>query len=125
MTMEVRNLLSQVMLDMPGHGSKNLTLRRPNPVIALMPPPHKPKELLQLVDTSSQPSAEMVEASLEGIPTSISPIAMTSRSRSITPPADTMELWENANKALKELLTTKASIDACRQRAIWELGMEL
>ena len=36
-----------------------------------------------------------------------------------------MELLENANKALKELLTTKASIEACRWRAIWELGMEL
>ena len=36
-----------------------------------------------------------------------------------------MELWENANKALEELLTTKASIDAHRWRAIWELGMEL
>ena len=35
------------------------------------------------------------------------------------------ELWENANKALEELLATKASIDAHRQRAIWELGMEL
>ena len=32
---------------------------------------------------------------------------------------------ENANKALKELLATKASTDACRWRAIWELGMEL
>ena len=94
-------------------------------MVVLTPPPHKPKELLQLVDTSSQVSTEMAEASLEGIPTSISPIAMTSRSRSIIPPADTMELWENANKALEELLTTKASIDACRQRAIWELGMEL
>ena len=67
----------------------------------------------------------MAEASLEGIPTSISPIAMTSRSRSITPSADAAELWENANKALKELLITKASIDPHRQRAIWELGMEL
>ena len=67
----------------------------------------------------------MAEASLEGIPTSISPIAVTSRSRSVTPPADAMELWENTNKAFEELLTTKASIDACRQRAIWELGMEL
>ena len=114
MTMEVRNLLSQAMLDMPGHGSKNLTQRRPNPVVTLMPPPHKPKELLQLVDTSSQVSTEMAEASLQGIPTSISPIATTSRSRSITPPADAMELWENANKALKELLTTKACIDAHR-----------
>ena len=35
------------------------------------------------------------------------------------------ELWENANKALEELLATKSSIDTCRQRAIWELGMEL
>ena len=35
------------------------------------------------------------------------------------------ELWENANKALEELLVTKASIDAHRQRAIWELGMVL
>ena len=67
----------------------------------------------------------MAEASVEGIPTSISPIAMASRPRSVTPPVDAMELWENANKALKELLTTKASIDACRLRAIWELGMEL
>ena len=56
----------------------------------------------------------MAEVSLEGIPTSISPIATTSRSGSITPPEDAMELWENANKALKELLTTKASIDAQR-----------
>ena len=67
----------------------------------------------------------MAEASLEGIPTSISPIAMTSRSESVTPPADAAELCENANKALKELLTTKASIDTCRWRAIWKLGMEL
>ena len=67
----------------------------------------------------------MAEASQQGIPTSISPIAATPRSGSITPLADAMELWENANKALKELLTTKASIDTCRQRVVWELGMEL
>ena len=60
-----------------------------------------------------------------GVPTTISPIAMTTRSRNITPPADVAELWQNANKALEELLATKASIDAHRQRAIWELGMEL
>ena len=91
----------------------------------LTTPPHKPKELLQPVDTLSEASADMAEASLEGIPVSISPIAVTSRSGNITPPADAMELWENANKALEELLTTKASIDAHRQRAVWELGMEL
>ena len=67
----------------------------------------------------------MAEASLEGVPTTISLIAVTTRSRTITPPADVAELWENANKALEELLATKASIDACRWRAIWELGMEL
>ena len=67
----------------------------------------------------------MVEASLEGVPTTISPIAATTRLESITPPADTAELLENANKALEELLAMKASIDTCRQRAVWELGMEL
>ena len=36
-----------------------------------------------------------------------------------------MELWTNANKALKDLLTTKASIDAGRWRAVWELGIQL
>ena len=129
MTMEVRSLLSQAMLDMSGHGSGNSTPRRPNPVVILTPPPHKPKELPKLVETSSQVSAlddvKMAEASLEGVPTTISPIAMTTRSRSITPPADMAELWEKANKALEELLATKSSIDAHRQRAIWELGMEL
>ena len=50
---------------------------------------------------------------------------MTSSSGSVTAPVDAAELWENANKALEELLTTKASIDAHRLRAVWELGMEL
>ena len=54
-------------------------------MVILMPPPHKSKELFQLVDTLSQVSAKMVEASLEGIPTNISPIAMTTRSGSVTP----------------------------------------
>ena len=67
----------------------------------------------------------MAEASLEGVSTTISPIAMTTRSESITPSADAAELWENANKVLEELLAMKASIDAQRQRAVWELGMEL
>ena len=123
--MEVRNLLSRVMLETSGCRSKNLTPRRPTPVVIPMPLPQKSKELLQPVDTSSQVSIEMAEASLEGIPTSISPTAAASRSGNVTPPAYAMELWENANKALKELLTTKASTDAYRQRAVWELGMEL
>ena len=81
------------------------------------------------MDTSSQVStqddAKMVEASLKGVPTTICPIAVTIRSRSITPPADVAELQENADKTLEELLVTKAFIDAHRQRVIWELGMEV
>ena len=46
MTMEVRSLLSWAMLDTSGHGSGNSTPRRPNSVVVLIPPPHKPKELL-------------------------------------------------------------------------------
>ena len=110
------------MFDVPGPGSGNSTLRRPNPVVILTPPPHKPKELVQLVDTSFQASAQeeakMTEASLEGVSTTISPIAVTTRSESITPPADAAELWVNANHALEELLTLKASIDAHRWSAV-------
>ena len=105
MTMEVRNLLSQAMLEMSGCGSEKLAPKRPNLVVILMPPPQK--SLLQPVDTLLQVSAEMAEASLEGIPTNISPIAMASRPKSITPLIDPMELWGNTNKALEELLTAK------------------
>ena len=106
--MEVRNLLSQAVLEMSGCGSKNSTLRMPNPVVFPMLPPQKSEELLQPVDTSSQVITEVGEASLEGIPTSISPIAVASRIGSVTPPGDAMELQTNANKALEDLLTTKS-----------------
>ena len=110
---------------MSGCKSKNSTPRRPNPVVIPTSQCQKSEELLQPVDTSSQASAKVAEASVEGIPTSISPIAVASRAGSITPPVDAMELWLNANKAPKDLLTTKASTEACRQRAVWELGTEL
>ena len=70
-------------------------------------------------------SVEEAEASLEDIPTNISPNAAISRSRSISPSVDLAELWTNANKALDGLLNTKGSIDARRQRAVWELGVIL
>ena len=96
MTMEVRSLLSQAMLDTSSQGSGNSTPKRPNPVVILTPPPHKLKDLPKPVDTSSQVSAlddiEMAEASLGEVPTTISPIAVTSRSRSITPPTDVCQL---------------------------------
>ena len=76
MTMEVRSLLSRVMLDMTGHMSENPTPTRPNPVVVLTPPPHKLRDLSGPVDTSSQVStpddSEMAGASLEEIPTAIS-----------------------------------------------------
>ena len=56
MTMEVRCLLSQVMLDMSGQGSGHSTSKRPNPVDVLTPLPHKLKDLPKPVDTLSQVS---------------------------------------------------------------------
>ena len=95
MTMQVRSLLSQAILNMYGHRSENSTPKRPNPVVILTPPPHKLKDLPKPVDTSSQVSAQdnikMAEASIE-VPTTISPIAVASRSRSVTPPADAGQL---------------------------------
>ena len=129
MTMEVRSLLSRVMLDTSGHRSGNMTPKRSNPVVILTPPPHKLRDLPKLVDTSSQVSTpddvEMAEASLGEVPTTISPIAVTPRSWSITPPVDVCQLQEKANKALEELLATISSIDTRRQKVVWELGMEL
>ena len=118
MTMEIRNLLSQAVLE-------HLSPRRPTSVAVPMTPPQKPEGPPWPVDTSSQVSAEAADASLEDIPTSISPIAAVSRTGSITPLVDAMELQANANKALKDLLTTKASIDTHRWRAVWELGVVL
>ena len=129
MTMEVRSLLSWVMLDTSGHMSGNSTPKRPNPMVILIPPPHKLIDLSRLVDTSSQVStpddAEMAEASLEEVPTTISPIAKTPGPSSGTPSADASHLQEKANKALEEVLATKSSIDIHRQKAVWDQGMEL
>ena len=129
MTMEIRSLLSRAILDMSGQGSGYSITKRPNPVVILTPPPHKLKDLPKPVDTSSQVSTlddvKMAEASSGEVLTTISPTAANPRSRSITPPTDASQTWEKANKALEELLATKSSIDICRWKAIWELGMEL
>ena len=123
--MEIRSLLSQAILEMSSCRSKYSSPRRPTPAVVPMTPPQKPEGPPQPVDTSSQASAEAAEASLEDIPTSISPIAVVSRTGSVTPPVDELELWVNANKALEDFLTTKASIDAHRWRAMWELSVAL
>ena len=127
--MEVRDLLSQVMLDMSGQVSGNLTPKRPNPMVILTPLPHKLRDLSGPVDTSSQvgalDNAEMAEASLEEIPTATSPTAKTQGPSDGTPPADASHLQEKANKALGELLATKSSINTHQWKLAWELGIEL
>ena len=128
-TMEVRSLLSQVISDMSGLVSGILTPKRPIPMVVLTPPAHKLRNLSRLVDTSSRVStpddAEMAEASLEEVPYTISPIAETPGPSSGTPPTDTSHLQEKANKALQELLATKSSMKAHRQKVVWDLGLEL
>ena len=129
MTMEVRELLSWVVLDTSGHASGNSTPKRLDPVVLLTPLPTKLGDFPRPVDTSSQVSipdeAEKGDASLEEIPTASSPTAKTPGSSSGTPPADTGHLWEEANKALGELLATKSSINIHQWKLVWELGMAL
>ena len=95
-TMEVRNLQSQAILGTSGHVSGNLTPKRPNPMVMLTPPPHELRNLSGPVDMSSQlrtlDDAEMAEASLEEVPTTISPITETPEPSSGAPPTDASNL---------------------------------
>ena len=125
MTTEVSILLPWAVLEVSSCESQYSSLRRPTTAVVFMSPPQKPEGLPWPASTSSQASIDEEEASLEDIPTNISPIAAISGSGSISPPADLTELWTNANKALDELLSTKESIDARRWKAVWELGMML
>ena len=125
MTMEVSNLLSQAVLEVSSCGSQQSSPRRPTTAVVLMSLPQKPEGLPPLADTSSQASIDEGEASLEDIPTNISPIAAVSGSNSTSPLMDLTELLTNANKALDDLVSTKGPIDARRWRAVWDLGMML
>ena len=113
------------MLEASSCESEHSSPRRPTTTAAPTTPPQKPEGPIQAVDTSSQVSVEEKEASLEDLPANISPIAAVSRSGSISPPVDLAKLWNNANRALDDLLNTKGSIDIRRLRAVWELGMIL
>ena len=92
MTMEVRELLSQAVLDTSGHVSGNSAPKGLNPMVILMPLPPKMGDLSGPVDTSSQVSApndaEIGEASLEEIPAAPLPIAKTPEPSSSTPTKD-------------------------------------
>ena len=129
MTMEVRELLSQAMLDTSGHVAGNLTPKRPNPMVILTPPPHKLRDPSGLVDTSSQvctpDDADMAEASLEEIPTVTSPTAETPGPSDGALLTDASYLQEVANKALGGLLATKSSINTHQWKLVLELGIGL
>ena len=92
MTMEVRELLSQVMLDTSGHASRNSTPKRLNPMVLLTPPPQT-GDFPRPVDTSSQVSApddaKMGDASLEEIPAATLPQPRHQGPAVVPLPADT------------------------------------
>ena len=104
MTTEVRELLTQAILDMSGHRSTNSTPKRLNLMVILTPLPHKLGDLSSPVDTSSQvgalDDAKMGEASLEEIPAFPSPIAKTPGPSGGTPSENADLLCKEANKAL-------------------------
>ena len=81
------------------------------------------------VDTSSQVStpddAEMGDTSLEEIPAASFPTAKTLGPSGDTPPLDVAHLWEEANKALRDLLVIKSSINAHRQKLVLDFFMAL
>ena len=126
--MEVRELLSQVVLDTSGHASANSTPKRLNPMVVLTPLPHKLGDPSSQVDTSSQvehPRWCWDEGSLPGgNPPAPSPTAKTPGPSNM-PPEDAGCLWEEVNKDLGELLATESSIDAHWWKLVWELGMAL
>ena len=118
MTMEVSNLLSQAVLEASSCGSQQSSPRRLTTAMVLTSLLWKPEGLPPPADTSSQASIDEGEASLEDIPTNISPIADVSGSNSTSASMDLDELWTNINKALDGLLSTKGSTDTRRQRAV-------
>ena len=112
-------------MEASSYESENSSLGKFTTVAVIMSPPQKLEVSLQPVDTSSQASIKEAEASLEEIPTNISPIATAYSSRSVSSLVDPSELQANANRAIDNLLHLKRSIDIKRQRAIWELGVML
>ena len=115
----------QAVLEASSCESQQSLPRRVTTTVVLMSLPQRPEGLPLPADTSSQASIDKGEASLEDIPTNISPIAAISGSDSTSTSMDLAEFWTNANKALNNLLSTKGSIDARRWRAVWDLGMKL
>ena len=126
MTTEVRELLSQAVLDTSEHVSGSSTPKRQVLMVLGTPLPTKPEDFPWPVDTSSQVStqddAEMEDASLEEIPAASSPTAETPGPSGDAPPLDTAHVQEEVNKALGDLLAIKSFIDTCWQKLVWSLA---
>ena len=122
MAAKVDNLLTQAMADVSSCKSKHSPFGKITTVLVIMSPPQKPEALLQLVDTSSQASAEGEEASLEDLQANISPTAAAYSSRNVSPPVDPSDFQAHANMAVNNMLHLKRSLGVKRQRAALELG---
>ena len=125
MTKEVNDLLLQAVTEVSSCESKHSSPGKITTVVVITFPPKKLEVSPQPVDTSSQASVKGEEASLEDIPTNISPIATAYSSGSDSPPVELSELQANANRAIDNMLHLKRSIDIKRQRAICKLGVML
>ena len=101
---------------------RNSTAKRLQPMVLVSSLPTKPEDFPWSVDTSSQVSAlddaEMKDATLEEIPAASSPTAETPGPSSGAPPSDAALLWEEANKALGELLVIVSSTEAHWQKLV-------
>ena len=125
LTAEVKHLLDQAIMEASNCESKQSSLGKITTAAVIMSPPQRSEVSVPSVDTSSQASIEEAEGSLEDIPTNISLIADVYSSRSVSPPVDPSELQANADRAIKNMLHLKRSLDIKRQRATWELGVLL
>ena len=98
-------------------------------MVLVMPLPTKPEDFPKPVDTSSKVStpddAEMEDTSLEEIPAFSSLTVEPPGPIGDTPPPDAAHLWEEANKALGDLLAVKSSLDTHQQKLVSEFSMAL
>ena len=89
---EVDDLLTQAMPDKSSCKSNHSPIGKVTTVEAVASPPRKSEASPRPVDTSSQASMEEAEASVECLPTNVSPIATACSSRSASPSVDPIEL---------------------------------
>ena len=129
MTMEVRELLSQAVLDTSGQALGGSTPNRLEPMVLVMPLPPKIEDFPKLVDTSSQVGAldegKLDDPTLEEVPTTYSSTIKTPGPSGNVPPLDVTHLWEEVNKALVDWLAIKPSTEACQWKLVSEFSMSL